>query len=141
MSVEAREHVEDGTKFVKRAKELEKAGRLEDAASMYIHAARAYRRAGSKKFTEHYLDKSKKLERTARGDQLGIPTWDYFQGKYDLVTLVLGIIGIAMGLFFITLKFTGNTILYGDTSATNCIGLLCFFIGLIGLYTFFRKRF
>lgn len=60
-------------------------------------------------------------------------------GGLEKATRMAGIVGLIGGLFFLSSNITGNVIGINQTSS-NWIGGILFFIGIIGIVTYFKRR-
>ncbi|MEK6945255.1 MAG: hypothetical protein AABW63_00495 [Nanoarchaeota archaeon] len=53
---------------------------------------------------------------------------------------IIGLIFMAIGLFFFAPNLTGNAISDFNTSTTNIIGMVLFILGLVVVYFSFKKK-
>ena len=95
---------------------------------------------------EQYRSLKKRIDKSQKknADRRKKERIDYIlrgeKGLQKKVVCVLTIVGLCTGLFFLSPNLTGNAIGDLTNSTSNWIGGVLFVFGLIGVFTFFKKK-
>jgi len=111
-----------GSRCEEVARESAELGQSEMAESQYGQATKAYRNAG-------------RLKRVLGGEfkPMSRPS------KLETASAVTALVGIVLSIFFLSSNITGNVIGLNQISS-NWIGGILFLIGLVGAFTYFKRR-
>ena len=65
---------------------------------------------------------------------------DKSEGLGSKLTSIIAIAGLGLGVFFLSPIVTGNAVSSLNQTNSNWIGGILFLVGLVGAFTYFRKR-
>ena len=128
-----------GDMLVEKARKYEEAGDFKHAFHTYSDAMGVYGNyitSYSEADNERLLKKIKETN-----NQLEL-MWEHAKkrgGLWGVVTATTAVIGVIIGIFFLSSNITGNVIGLNQTSS-NWIGGVLFIIGLVGAFAYFRRR-
>ena len=113
---------------------------LEQRAAEEAHKGPGRRIPGEMSFIDRKgnIIKPTKADYEARKRKLKEPGDYESRPRYD--SLIIAILCLLLGLFFLSPNLTGNVIANLTTKTSNIVGVGLFILGIVGSYFYFKKK-